>query len=261
MSASHEGKLAFRIRLYDEVDSTNERVKDALRAGESEGLVVCARRQNGGYGRQGRSWSSPEGGLYMSLLLRPEVSFALLPTLSLVAGLAVCTAIAKFVAPEHAAAIRVKWPNDVVFATSDERIDKLCGISLERVANGVCVGIGVNVLSADENVLEGKNDRCCLSDLDMAPDTALEDVRDAVLTEFADRYATWCASGFAPFRDDYAAHALLAGKQVIIEDLDGTVTVEGLVEGVDSEGRLLVLSSDGIAHSISSGEAHIASIA
>ena len=65
--------LAFRLRVLDEVTSTNDEVKRAREAGEPEGLAVSARRQTGGYGRQGRTWASPEGGLYLSLLLRPSV--------------------------------------------------------------------------------------------------------------------------------------------------------------------------------------------
>ena len=85
--------LAFRLRVLDEVTSTNDEVKRALEAGEPEGLALRARRQTGGYGRQGRAWASPEGGLYLSLLLRPSVDAALLPTLSLVTALAVRRAV------------------------------------------------------------------------------------------------------------------------------------------------------------------------
>ena len=67
---SVERALPFRILLLEEVSSTNDEVKRALEAGEPEGLVVRALAQVSGYGRQGRSWTSPEGGLYCSLLLR-----------------------------------------------------------------------------------------------------------------------------------------------------------------------------------------------
>ena len=70
-----------KLTVVDEVVSTNELVKNALREGKAEGLVVRARRQLSGYGRQGRFWDSPEGGLYMSLLLRPDVAGAGLATL------------------------------------------------------------------------------------------------------------------------------------------------------------------------------------
>ena len=131
--------LEFRIERFDEVDSTNLGIMRALEAGEPEGLVWRARVQTGGYGRQGRSWSSPEGGLYQSLLLRPDVPLAQLPTLAPLVALSVREALLEMsgVARE---VILVKWPNDVVCAAG-----KLVGISLEVHAGGVCVGIGVNV--------------------------------------------------------------------------------------------------------------------
>lgn len=101
----------FRIRSYDEVTSTNDLVKEAIDAGASEGEVVCARAQTAGYGRQGRSWSSPAGGLYLSVLLRPDVPVAQLPTLSLVTGIAVRRALTRLTGSD---AIQLKWPNDVV---------------------------------------------------------------------------------------------------------------------------------------------------
>ena len=103
----------FRVLCLDEVDSTNNVVKDALRSGEPEGLVVRAWRQSGGYGRQGRAWTSPLGGLYCSWLLRPDVPPEQLPTLSLVVGLAFRRALASL-AGGNGGRVLVKWPNDVV---------------------------------------------------------------------------------------------------------------------------------------------------
>ena len=98
----------FTVRSFDEVTSTNDLVKRALEAGEAEGLVIRARKQTGGYGRQGRAWTSPEGGLYASFLLRPEVPQAQLPTLSLVVGLAVRRALAALADPECSSSVQVK---------------------------------------------------------------------------------------------------------------------------------------------------------
>lgn len=106
----------FRIALHEEVASTNDEVKRALEAGEPEGLVVRALRQVSGYGRQGRSWTSPEGGLYCSLLLRPQVAPRELPTLSLVVGMAVRRALVALAGARAEEAVRIKWPNDVVLA-------------------------------------------------------------------------------------------------------------------------------------------------
>ena len=114
MSDPASGASRFRTRFLEETPSTNDEVKRALEAGEAEGLVVRARRQVDGYGRQGRAWTSPEGGLYCSLLLRPQVEPLVLPTLSLVVGIAVRRAIVGLVGVAAEEAIKIKWPNDVV---------------------------------------------------------------------------------------------------------------------------------------------------
>ena len=131
-----------KLTVLDEVTSTNEVVKNALREGKAEGLIVRARRQLSGYGRQGREWDSPEGGLYMSILLRPDVAGSGLATLSLVVGLSVQRALGQVAAPQFEDGIQVKWPNDVIYMPADcQRADeyrKLCGISLEACGGGVC---------------------------------------------------------------------------------------------------------------------------
>lgn len=119
MVSGVEAAGEFRVLRLDEVDSTNNVVKRALRDGEASGLVVRAWRQTGGYGRQGRSWTSPEGGLYCSWLFRPSVEPAALPTLSLVVGLAFRRALASL-AGDSGDRILVKWPNDVVLAGEGE---------------------------------------------------------------------------------------------------------------------------------------------
>lgn len=110
------GGFPFRVRTLDEVSSTNDEVKRALDDGEPEGLVVRALRQVAGYGRQGRAWTSPAGGLYCSLLLRPQVEQRELPTLSLVVGMAVRRALVALAGAPAAESVRIKWPNDVVVA-------------------------------------------------------------------------------------------------------------------------------------------------
>lgn len=111
-----EAVSRFRLQRLGEVASTNQVVKQALEAGEPEGLAVTADAQRGGYGRQGRSWSSPRGGMYLSVLLRPEVPPAQLPTLSLAVAVAVRRALAGLVPVRAAERIKVKWPNDICFA-------------------------------------------------------------------------------------------------------------------------------------------------
>lgn len=111
-----KGPIQYRHLVYDQVDSTNLRVKSAIDAGQAEGLAVRAASQTAGYGRQGRTWASPQGGLYLSVLLRPTVRLDVLPSLSLVAAVAVCRALCQLLPVESLADMRIKWPNDIILA-------------------------------------------------------------------------------------------------------------------------------------------------
>lgn len=278
--------LRFRVENLEAVGSTNDEVKRALEAGEPEGLAVRARRQTGGYGRQGRAWASPEGGMYLSLLLRPAVSPAQLPTLSLVAGLAVRRALASLVTLDEARRIKVKWPNDVIYAcdlraagtgapaqaagdadaAQGEKargaFRKLCGISLEGHAQGVCVGIGVNVLPpAVPAEVAGKNAPAYLADLGFGftceARAAVDEVAAAVLRELAPLYEQWTEAGFAALVAEYDAHAALTGLALTMVDRNDAVLAEGTALGVDERGCLILRAPDGALVPVASGEAHI----
>lgn len=129
--------MLFRELVYEETESTNKVVKRAIEDGEAEGLVVRAWRQTGAYGRRGNAWSSPEGGLYLSVLLRPEAPVERLSTLPLVAGLAVRDALASLVTSDQARRIKVKWPNDVVVEPSrEEELLFAAGVEASAVSQG-----------------------------------------------------------------------------------------------------------------------------
>lgn len=137
----------WRIQSYGCVDSTNRIIKDALAQGSGEGLCVVALQQNGGYGRQGRLWESPLGGLYTSFALAPAhhgVSLDKLPLVSLVMSIALRRALSKWC---DASKLAIKWPNDLLFDGG-----KIAGISLEAISGGVCVGIGINVFASQDAV-------------------------------------------------------------------------------------------------------------
>lgn len=253
---SVERALSFRILLLEEVSSTNDEVKRALEAGEPEGLVVRALAQVSGYGRQGRSWTSPEGGLYCSLLLRPQTAPRELPTLSLVVGMAVRRALVELAGVAAAETVRIKWPNDVVCEQG-----KLCGISLEAHGGGVCVGVGVNVLPpAVRPDVGGKNRPAYVSDLaesSAAPGIAVEAVLDAFLEAFATLYCAWQRDGFASLVDEFNTHASLNGQDVRMVDRADNLLAEGSVVRVDTQGRLVLRTEAGVETAVSSGEAHL----
>jgi len=137
-----------RVLRLEEVPSSNDLAKRYGREGEPEGLVVVAERQTQGRGRRGREWSSPPGGLYMSILLRPEAPTPQLLRMSVFSGVPVALAL------EQATGLNIglKWPNDLLVAGR-----KVGGILMESVTVGskvkfVVLGIGLNVNSRRSDI-------------------------------------------------------------------------------------------------------------
>lgn len=124
----------------DRTGSTNALAAELARSGAPDGSVVVAQSQAGGRGRWNRSWASPEGGLYLSVVLRPSEPFrpALLP-------LTAAVAVAEALAESPGVVPRLRWPNDI-FASGKKLGGVLCESSFQgdRLDFAV-VGIGVNV--------------------------------------------------------------------------------------------------------------------
>lgn len=279
----------FSVRTLDEVVSTNEEVKRAIADDRPEGLVVRAHRQSGGYGRDGRRWESPLGGLYFSMLLRPDVDACQLSTLPLVVGLAVREALGEFVSADMFSAVQIKWPNDIVFvgaATQPELekraamcsepaerasergerplVKKLCGISTEAHDGAVCVGVGVNVKRPQiMPTVQGKNSPVYLAEIASESAASFQDgalqtqVLEAILRHFEPSYRRWKEEGFAPFAPLCNACFALAGVRVAILDRAGRELASGQACGVDGQGFLLLEDAAGITRAVSTGEAHI----
>ncbi|MBX6422367.1 biotin--[acetyl-CoA-carboxylase] ligase [Thermosulfurimonas sp. F29] len=127
------------VRYYRELSSTMDEARRL--AGDGFTGAVVADRQTRGRGRRGRSWLSPEGGLYLTLVVRPSLPGEVLPVLSLGAA----AAVAEILREEYGIPVTVKWPNDILFAGR-----KLGGILLEASFRGnrpeyVLVGLGLNL--------------------------------------------------------------------------------------------------------------------
>lgn len=130
------------IFYYDVTDSTNARAKQLAEEGHPNGTLAVAEKQEAGRGRRGRSWEAPAGsGIYMTLVLKPEIDPNNASMITLVAALAVAGAISKCTGKSAG----IKWPNDIVMNGK-----KVCGILTEMSAqfdyvNHIVVGIGINV--------------------------------------------------------------------------------------------------------------------
>ena len=143
-------RVGRELRCFDEIDSTNNYAKHLAASGGGDGTVIVANCQTAGRGRMDRSFQSPrDKGIYLTVLLRPEVPMERLMSVTAMAGVAVCEAV------EQVCGVRplLKWPNDPVLGGK-----KLCGIltelSLEAETGrlqSLVLGIGLNVLQTPED--------------------------------------------------------------------------------------------------------------
>lgn len=217
--------------------STNDDARDLALQGAPEGTVVLARRQTKGRGRAGRMWSSPEGGLYVSVLLRPTLPPHRWPILSLAMGAAV---IEKLRAMGHP--VDLKWPNDVLLAGR-----KAGGILVESRAGAapfVVVGLGLNVSGAPE----GEAQAAGLHRL------ATAEERRRLAVELADAMTAQLrrveAGGLPEVLEQVRAQCVTLGK--LVEWEEGV----GVAVGVADDGALLV-ERDGGIHRVVAGDVRV----
>ena len=229
--------------------STNDDAKQLARAGASEGTVVLADQQHRGRGRQGRSFASPAGvGIYVSLLLRPEIDLSRLPQLTLVAAVATAEAIAEV----SALSVELKWPNDIMIHGK-----KAGGILTESVFQAdlsavAIVGIGINVNTAPAQFPAELRHQVTSLALEAGRFVPRSRLIASILGRFEPLYHTFQQQGLAPILPRWLHYGHIAGKPVRCNTERGLE--EGVVLGLDEDGALLVRGRDDARLRVVSGE-------
>ena len=227
----------YRIIAFEQLGSTNDEAMARLRAGDPGGLFIVAAGQTGGRGRHGRVWTSPRGNLYASLALVDPAPLAMAPQLSLVAGVALVSAL-RALSNDHPR-LGLKWPNDVLFDGA-----KLAGILLESTILpdgrlGCIAGFGVNCGSHPEG-LPYPATSLAANGINASPATVLAALSQA----FAISLARWHrGANFAAIRSDWLRFAVGLGDEITIRLPRGSVT--GCFEGLGPDGHLLVATTRG----------------
>ncbi len=240
------------VRHYDALESTNLSAAAAAAAGAPEGTVLVARRQYGGRGRMRREWLSPEGGLWFSIILRPQVNPERAPQLTLLAAVAVAQAVRRLYRTGQAL---IKWPNDILLDGK-----KICGIlsELQLDENGAVayavIGIGINVAVQEEFPPQLRGLAVSLNKATGLA-YACEEVLQAVLEELAALYAPWLKNG-ADLLPLWKSLSCTLGRQVVVKD-DDKVLFRGIAEDLDGQGALIVRDADGVRRSFDFGEISI----
>lgn len=216
------------IISLDSVSSTNTYCGLNL-GGLNHGDIVTARRQSEGRGRKLRKWSSEEGGLYFSLVLKGGLDkIKSLGLLTQLMALAVCKS-----ARAHGVEAYIKWPNDVLAKGL-----KFCGILSEAIFDGeklkaVIIGTGVN-LSQDK--INSEKPSITLKSLGV--DKSAEELLKEIVANFTADFALLKDSGFEPLRAEYKKNFLYLGKPVTMRVFDEEL--KGVAEDIDETGRLVL---------------------
>ena len=229
---------SYRLHFYQTIGSTNDEAKRLAHLGAPEGTLVWAGEQTAGRGRRGRSWASPPGNLYLSLVMRPGGAPGRAAQLGFVAALGLGEAIERLAGP--ALYLRYKWPNDLL---ANGR--KLAGILLESetTADGavdfVVIGTGVNLLSRPDSTEYPATSLAEEGIATVMPALLLE----AFVRRF-DRWASrWREAGFAPVREAWLGRASGLGEVIRVRLERATLT--GRFLDLDENGALLLDSAEG----------------
>lgn len=236
------------IYFYEETDTTNNRARELALEGAPEGTLVVAEKQTAGRGRRGKVWESPLGtGIWMSLVLRPQIAPAEASVLTLLCGLATAEAIEA----ETGLSAGIKWPNDILI-NGKKAVGILTEMDCEMSeVHFVIPGIGINVNTASfpPEIAEIATSLY----LECGKTVSRRRLVHKVLERLEEHYETFLRTGsFAVMLEDYRKHCITLGKEVHVlgrepffaEALDITPEGELLVRRADNGKEEVVFSGE-----------------
>lgn len=259
-SRLHADSFCKKIVCYDSLDSTNIRAKQMAEDGEPEGTLVLAEMQTAGRGRRGRAWDSEPGvGIWMSLILRPQIVPEHVSGMTLITALAVNRTIREICGVDS----MIKWPNDIVLHGK-----KVCGILTEMSAelNAVHyavtgIGINANTKSFPPELADAATS--------LYLETGREMKRADIVVDFANLfghyYGRYMADGsMSAFVEEYNGMLANRDRQVeiyygMMEDAAPEQIRTGIAKGINDTGALLV-EVDGTMETVTSGEVSVRGI-
>jgi len=233
--------LEHKVHHFGEIGSTMLVARELAKKGVEQGTIVIAESQTSGRGRLNREWFSPRGGIYFTIILKPEISPIYAPRINLMASVAVAKAIRTFCGLKA----ELKWPNDVLLAGK-----KVCGILAELEAevdavNFVNLGVGINV---NASVSQCEKGATSLRD-ELGREVSRRQFFNTLLTEIE------------------AQQSLLTGNSLLEEwkSLSATLNREvrivtpgeeivGRAVDIDASGALILRSGDGSLRSAIAGD-------
>lgn len=243
--ALHTLFVGKKIIFREMADSTQNLAIALANKPDSHGTVVIAEQQKSGRGRQKRKWLSPKGGVWLSVVLKPDIPTARITLLPFVAALAACDVI-KTIGLDA----RLKWPNDVMISGK-----KVAGILLDISAeaeqvNYVVIGIGINA-NVDSAAITARLDGVKITSIsdELGRSVSRLDLTKALLENLECYYLEMEQRGSVAILQKWKKNSDMLGRKVTVTQ--NSRTVQGMAVDVNDDGSLLLRTSDGNVNVVS----------
>jgi BirA family biotin operon repressor/biotin-[acetyl-CoA-carboxylase] ligase len=234
-----------QVIFRESADSTQNLAMALANKTDSHGSVVIAEQQKSGRGRQKRRWLSPKGGVWLSVVLKPDIPTARITLLPFVAALAACDAIKA-----TGLDARLKWPNDVMISGK-----KVAGILLDISAeaeqvNYAVIGIGINA-NVDSAAISARLDGVKITSIsdELGRSVSRLDLTKALLENLERYYLEMKQSGAVAILQKWKKNSDMLGCKVTVTQ--NNRTVEGVAADVNDDGSLLLRTGNGDVNVVS----------
>ncbi|WP_330167565.1 biotin--[acetyl-CoA-carboxylase] ligase [Bartonella grahamii] len=245
-------KQGYTVESYETVDSTNLIAQRKAQAGHKGYLWVVAQEQSQGRARRGRTWSSPKGNLYSSLLLIDGIVHQTAAQLGFVAGVSVVETVKQFIKDEKQTndIVSLKWPNDILLGGAKSSGVLLEIFKLPSQQYALVIGIGINV---KYNYEDAPYPTSSLKDIGLHVET---EQLFTVLTEcFSKNYLLWKQSGGCDIiREKWLLYSAHLGQHVKI--INDEKVIEGIFCGLDNDFNCIIKQKNGQQAIITAGDVH-----
>ena len=221
----------FSVTHHKMIPSTNDEARRLAIEGAPHGTVVHADEQSSARGRLSRTWFSPPGNLYISIVLRTGQLPSRTAELSFVTALAVADTVDSLLPRTIRATL--KWPNDVLVDGA-----KIAGILLEQVDDATIIGVGLNVLHAPTDIAYKAT-----AIVASGGTASVDQVKDILLERLAHHLEVWSQDGFGPVRDQWLERSFPIGAAIRANSAGESIA--GAFAGMDADGALLLDTPSG----------------
>ncbi|MBK5241813.1 biotin--[acetyl-CoA-carboxylase] ligase [Clostridium sp.] len=240
---------------YESVGSTNSKAKELAEGGQEHGTVIISEEQTLGRGRLGRNWVSPKyKGIWMSIILRPNIITKNISQITLIGAAAVQKAIMKMEIKTG-----IKWPNDIIIGSK-----KVCGILTEMSGeiehiNYLVMGIGINVNLKEQDIPKDLKDVATSLLIESGKHIDRKQLLANVLNIFEELYSDFVLNGNIKETIEICReNSILIGSEIKLIN-SGEVTIAKAINISDS-GELVIENNKGNIENIVSGEVSIRGI-